>query len=528
YEIFGDDAEEVAPQLDLMMTSRERGDKNRIPFCGVPHHSAKGYWMRLLKLGYSVAIADQIEDPATAKGLVKRDIVQIMTPGCIDDPEALEADRPNHLIAVYEEPKNKLWSLLAIDISTGELRLGRIEREELDGWLNVYQPKEILARKFMHDELREISKRVADKMSLATLPEAILRDREEQKKFLKAQFAVDGIEGLPCGAVAGGLELLAASFQYLGGLKASVSQFLSVRTLRDDDRMILDETVRRDLELFETLRRRDSEGSLFKELNQTRTPMGARLLRYDLARPFLTAAPILERQEAIAEILAQSSEWLGELKTRLKACADLDRLTTRVLSGKAAAGDLHNIRVSLGISLSLKEFLESVNPKSQLLRSVSESLAAARDAYDILETTLSEQPGALGSLEVFQEGFDPELDQLCVLSREGAERIAAYEQGLRQSTGISSLKIREHKTYGLLIEVTKPNLSKVPSNFIRRQTMVNNERFLTVELEELDSVLSSASENAHAREMVLFLELLQKVMPHQEVLRRVAGELAML
>ncbi|RZA10087.1 MAG: DNA mismatch repair protein MutS, partial [Proteobacteria bacterium] len=212
----------------------------------------------------------------------------------------------------------------------------------------------------------------------------------------------------------------------------------------------------------------------------------------------------------------------------LKACADLDRLTTRVLSGKAAAGDLHNIRVSLGISLSLKEFLESVNPKSHLLRSVSESLAAARDAYDILETTLSEQPGALGSLEVFQEGFDLELDQLCVLSREGAERIAAYEQGLRQSTGISSLKIREHKTYGLLIEVTKPNLSKVPSNFIRRQTMVNNERFLTVELEELDSVLSSASENAHAREMVLFLDLLQRVMPHQEVLRRVAGELAML
>lgn len=528
YEIFGDDAEEVAPLLDLMMTSRERGDKNRIPFCGVPHHSARGYWLRLLKLGYSVAIADQVEDPATVKGLVKREIVQILTPGCIDDPEALEADRPNHLLAVYEEPKNKHWALLVIDISTGELKLGNIKREELDGWLNIYQPKEILARKFMHDELREMSRRIVDKMSLACLPEAILRDQEEQQKFLGNQFAVTGIEALPCGLVTGGLELLAASFQYLQALKASVSQFLSVRALHDADRMVLDETVRRDLELFETLRRRDSEGSLFRELNHTRTPMGGRLLRHDLARPFLNAAPILERQEAVAEILDQPSEWLGELKVRLKACADLDRLTTRVLSGKAQGGDLHSMRQSLAISLGLRDFLEAMQPKSSLLKAVSRNLLEARAAYEILQATLAEQPGALGSLEVFQEGYDSELDQLCLLSRDGADQIAAYEQGLRASTGISSLKIREHKTYGLLIEVTKPNLSKVPPHFIRRQTMVNNERFLTVELEELDQLLGSASENAQARERLLFQDLLLKVMPHQEILRRVAAELAML
>ncbi|MBC7658619.1 MAG: DNA mismatch repair protein MutS [Chitinophagaceae bacterium] len=528
YEIFGEDCELVAPLLDLTMTSRERGDKNRIPFCGVPHHSAKGYWLRLLKMGYSVALADQVEDPATAKGLVKRDIVQIMTPGCIDDPEALEADRPNHLLAIYEDPKHKKWSLLVIDISTGELKLGNIERHELDMWLQVYQPKEILARKFMHDELRELSLRSAQKISMATLPEAILRDREGQTKFLKMHFAVEGLEGLPCGNVWGGLELLAAAFQYLQTLKASISQFLSVRTLHDSDRMLLDETVRRDLELFETLRRRDAEGSLFREINHTRTPMGARLLRHDLARPFLSSGPILERQDATAEILGQSHEWMSELKNRLKACADLDRLTTRVLSGKAQAADLHNIRQSLGISLALKEFLEEVQPRSAILRGAMETLAAARDIYDVLDRTLAAQPGALGSLEVFQPGFDGELDELVTLSRDGSEKIAAYEQSLKTSTGISSLKIREHKTYGLLIEVTKSNLSKVPSNFIRRQTMVNNERFLTVELEDLDQILSSATENAHAREYALFQELLADVMPHQDVLRQVAGQLALL
>lgn len=528
YEIFGSDAEEVAPLLDLMMTSRERGDKNRIPFCGVPHHSAKGYWLRLLKMGYSVAIADQIEDPATAKGLVKRDITQIMTPGAVEDPEALEADRPNHLLAIYEDPKVKKWSLLVVDTSTGELRLGAIERDEIDSWVQIYQPREILARKFMHDELRELAKKVSDKVSFATLPEAILRDSSAQKDFLQKQFAVKDLSLLPCGEVVGGLELLSATFQYLLGLKASIGQFLSVRTLREQGRMILDETVRRDLELFETLRRRDSEGSLFREINHTRTSMGARLLRYDLARPFVSEGPIRERQEAVSELLKQPEEWRSDLRTRLKACSDLDRLTTRVLSGKAQAGDLHNIRQSLAIGLELEGFLQKISPKSQILASVTAKLRLAEKVFEILHRALAEQPGALGSLNVFQEGFDEDFDKLCELSRDGAAKIEEYEQSLKASTGISSLKIREHKTYGLLIEVTKPNLSKVPKNFIRRQTMVNNERFITVELEELDQVLSSASENSQARELEIFLDLLTQVIPHQELLRAVSAEIALL
>lgn len=528
YEIFGEDAEEVAPLLDLMMTSRERGDKNRIPFCGVPHHSAKGYWLRLLKMGYSVAIADQIEDPATAKGLVKRDITLVMTPGAIDDPEALESDRPNHLLAIYEEPKKKRWSLLVVDTSTGELRLGNIERGELESWIQIYQPKEILARKFMHDELKELVRNLSDKVSLATLPEAILRDNAAQLQFLKQQFAVGEMSDLPCGEVSGGLELLAAGFQYLQGLKASVAQFLSVRTLREDDRMILEETVRRDLELFETLRRRDTEGSLFRELNQTRTPMGARLLRYDMSRPFLKEEPIKARQEAVAELLSQPQEWLHELRVRLKASADLDRLTTRVLSGKAQAGDLHNIRQSLKVGLQLEDFLKAIKPKSKILADVAQKLFLADAVYRLLDSALAEQPGALGSLEVFVEAYDKDFDELRALSRDGAAKIEAYEQGLRSATGITSLKIREHKTYGLLIEVTKPNLSKVPPYFIRRQTMVNNERFLTVELEELDSILSSATEKAHSRELELFIELMRQLMPHQELLRAVSGELAIL
>lgn len=528
YEIFGTDAEEVAPILDLVLTSRERGDKNRIPFCGVPHHSSRSYWLKLLKLGYRVAIADQIEDPATAKGLVKRDIVQILTPGCIDEPEGLDADRPNYLVAVYEEPQKKVWALLAMDLSTGEIRLGNIPRDSLAAWTTVFQAREILLRRFMVDEVRAELKSGEAKVSFSALPEAPLRDKEEQLRFLKAQFAVSSLGELPCGNVVGGLELLTASFHYLQSLKASIGQFLSVKTLKEDDRVVLDETVRRDLELFETVRRRDTEGSLLRELNLTKTSMGARLLRHDLARPFLRPEPIVRRQDAVHEILVKPQDWMQDLQKSLKGCADLDRLTTRILSRKASPPDLNNIRQSLEACRFLQGFLRDAAPKSSLLQEIAAELGRGKEAGDRLQQSLSDNPCALGSLDVFRKGFDAELDQLSELSRHGAAEIDVYEQKLKEQTGIASLKIKEHKTYGLLIEITKANLAKVPSTFIRRQTMVNNERFVTMELEDLAQKLLTASEQAELREAFLFEKLLDGLSPYQEDLRRVSEAIALL
>lgn len=528
YEIFGTDAEEVAPILDLVLTSRERGDKNRIHFCGVPHHSSRSYWLKLLKLGYRVAIADQIEDPATAKGLVKRDIVQILTPGCIDEPEGLEADRPNYLVALYEEPQKKVWALLAMDLSTGELRLGNIQRDTLSAWTTVFQAREVLVRRFMVDEIRSELKNGEDKLSFSILPEAPLRDKEEQIRLLKNQFAVSSLADLPCGDVIGGTDLLAASFHYLLSLKASTGQFLSIKALKENDRLVLDETVRRDLELFETVRRRDTEGSLLRELNLTKTSMGARLLRHDLARPFLRPEPIAKRQDAVEDMLSRSQDWLQDLQRSLKSCADLDRLTTRILSRKASPLDLGNIRQSLEACRVLQSFLHEAEPKAKLLRDIAGELNYGNKAFECLITRLCESISNLGSLEVFCKGFDAELDQLSELSRHGAAEIDAYEQKLKEQTGISSLKIKEHKTYGLLIEITKANLAKVPSSFIRRQTMVNNERFVTMELEDLAQKLLTASEQAQVREAHLFEQLLNDLSPYQEDLRRVSEAIALL
>lgn len=529
YEIFGQDAELVAPLLELVLTSRERGDKQRIPFCGVPHHCVKGYWSKLLRLGFRVAIADQIEDPAEAKGLVRRDIVQILTPGSIDELDGLDADQPNYLLGLHENPGDKTWILAALDISTGEFRLGRIERSELGGWLEILQAKEVVARKFLHDEIKQLLSPYLSRgpLSFGVLSESILRDADEQRRILHEQFSCGHTDEMPCGKIIGAQALAAAMLRYLKDLHAGTGQFLSIRALRESDRMQLDETVRRDLELFETARRREVEGSLFKEINATRTPMGARLLRYDLARPFLNPQRILERQEAVQQILKSGLEQQSALQTILKSCADLERLTTRVLAFKAQAADLLQIRASLSASLQLSTLLRSQNLDG-LLGLIAEKLQLAQDILAPLQAALLPDPAALGSLDIFAEGFDLELDRLRQLSRHGQDQIDSYEQKLRQETGINSLKIKEHKSYGLLIEITKANLAKVPSGFIRRQTMVNNERFVTLQLEELGEILALATEEAVARELALFQELLRDLSLRQESLRDVSEALALL
>ncbi len=530
YEIFGDDAERVAPVLDLVLTSREKGDKTRLPFCGVPHHSARGYWLKLLRLGYRVAIADQMEDPAEAKGLVRRDIVQVMTPGCIDDLEGLEADLPNHLLAFHEVPSSGSCLLAALDTSTGEFRIGAIERGDLLSWMERLRPRECLTRKFLQDEVKSLLTGFPSlpALSFGILPEAILRDKDEQQRLLVEHFATSDLATMPCGDVTGGRELVAAVLLYLKSLHASTRQFLVIKPLHDPDRMLLDETVRRDLELFETARRREVDGSLFKEINATRTPMGARLLRHDLGQPFLREESIRLRQDAVASLLAAPHEALAAVQSQLKVCVDVDRLMTRVIARKAQPGDLLQIRRCLQASLEIRQMFQAWPVSSPLLQTINLSLDAAKQPLDLLQSQLSEELALLGSLAVFKPGWDAQFDSLTLLAREGASQIDAYEQKLRVETGINSLKIKEHKTYGLLIEVTKSNLSKVPSHFIRRQTMVNNERFATMELEELSESLATASEDAISREAELFAALLEQLAAAQAPLRELAAALALL
>ncbi len=512
YEIFGPDAEEVAPVLELVLTSRERGDQQRIPFCGVPHHSARNYWLRLLRKGYKIALADQIEDPAEAKGLVKRDIVKILTPGCIDDPEGLDQDSPNYLMAVHEEPGAKVWTVVAADLSTGELRLGNVSSlNAVRDMVEQFRAKELLARRFFHQDLTDLlSLQINEhRLLIEPLPEAPLRDPAEQVTLLKTALGQADLDVQPCGKVIGGAPLLAAVLTHFKSLQASLAPFMCVKPLSEPESMVLDETAIRDLELFETVRRRQTEGSLFREINQTLSPMGARLLRFSMAHPLLSREQLRLRHAAVRSLVQAGEHRLGELRSELRNLPDLERLAARVHSQAISPIELGRVLEVLGKSNWLLSHLKSLigeDQSSGIYQAVALGLAQHEKPLTVLRNAIEDLPRALGTGEgVMRQGFDPELDRLNALARSGESQVEGYQERLRAATGIGSLKIKQHKSYGLLIEVTKTHNAKVPAEFIRRQTMVNCDRYSTVELQELDQELASAQDRAVAREAEMFL-----------------------
>ncbi len=514
FEVFGDDAEQVAPILEIILTSRASGDEPRIPFCGVPHHSARNYWHRLLKKGYKVAIADQIEDAAEAKGLVKRDIIRTLTPGSVDDLETLDQESPNYVMAVHEDPDSRQWCAALADISTGEIRLGAVvDFAAIQGLTERFRPREILARKFFHEDLTKLlaNFRSEFRLLIEPLPEGPLRDKNEQRNLLLEVFRSKDLTSQPCGRVKNGEAVIAALITHFKSLQASVRSFMTIRPLSESSTMQLDETVIRDLELFETVRRRQSEGSLFREINQTVSPMGARLLRDNLIHPLSSPKDIGDRHKAVAILEKFGESKLSDIRLKLKNLPDLERLSARVLSGNATPSDIARIQDTLERIGWLSSIISSIEKDlvSNVQTSSIRSLVKFEKPLRVIDKSLEKTPGIIGTgFGVFKQGFDMELDRYNELSRGGEEKVEFYAQKLKNQTGITSLKIKNHKSFGLLIEVTKTHQAKVPKDFVRRQTMVNCERFVTEELQNLNEELMSATEKAQNREAKLYQQLL--------------------
>ncbi len=533
YEIFGSDALEVSPKLEITLTSRERGDQQKISFCGVPHHSAQGYWLKLLKLGYKVAIADQVEDPAQAKGLVKREITRTLSPGCIDELEGLEGDSPNYLLAAYENPLAKQWAIVLADLSTGELRLGQVNTlAEVVATIENFSPREVLLRRFCVDELKAKLSAFLSRttLSFSYLPEGILRDSEEQLQVLAEIFG-PALGNQPLiQTIDGASALLAGLMSHYRLLKASLKQFLKILPLYDPETISLGETVVRDLELFETARSRTNEGSLFKIINHCQSPMGARALRQSLAYPLGRKDLISDRHEVVARLLALPAHDLAQLRQILHGMTDLERLTTRLVGGSIRSMELGSLRDGLNRCVQLARFV-GARPALQVqgsLQGIFASLRLGVEPHKILDQALLEQPSTLGSGNlVFRSGFDRLLDESVALAQGGEERVAAYVEELRSQTGIQSLKVKNHKTFGLTIEVTKSNFKKVPEGFIRRQTMVNGERYTTLELKELDEVLAHAQDKAVAREAELFHDFVATMSSYHPQLHELARALGL-
>lgn len=531
YEMFGEDAVEASSLLNIVLTKRGNGEDS-IPFCGVPHHSAKTYWLKLLKLNYKIAIADQVEDSSQAKGLVRRELTKFLSPACIDDWEALQSDKANYLMFAYEDPDSKICTVGLADISTGELRIGEVEN--LDATVKVvetYKPKELLLRRFLSPILKEkLNNYLAQETLLFTsMPEAILRDVPAQREILQKVLGNVDTLNLPVKNRNGAVAVLASLFIHLTDMKFSLGQFLSIAPLYESERLSLSSTAINDLELFTTARLNQQKGSLFHEVNLCLTPMGARYLRWNLAHPLQNKESMERSHNWVSYFLSLGEKSLEDLRALLNGFSDVERLLVKLISKNIKPKELASVRESLSKLIKLCEFFErSKSPEKECEHSQAlEVFHQASQVYSMLRDSLRMEIGALGNGdEVFVSGLDNVLDEKNELSKNGEQKVESYQEELKKRTGISSLKIKNHKNFGLLIEVTKTHMSKVPQEFIRRQTMVNCERFITVELQELSDALVNAKEDAIARELELYENFLNDMTKYVLVMKKVSSSLA--
>ena len=349
FEIFGEDAELIAPKLDIVLTAREKGDQTKIPFCGVPHHSAKGYWLKLVKPGYKVAICEQLEDSSKATGLVKRGVTRVYSPGSIDELEGLDQEAPNYLLAWMDVAGSGNEILAAIDVSTGEFRLGNIERGQLDRYVRQFRPSELIVRRFATTSVTKAIEGWTreNQLRMDELPESPLKDESLQREILADVFGHADLSKQPSGMVTGGGALASAVIQYLRNMKSSTSQFMRIDRLEEQDCVPLSETVIRDLEIFETSRRRQSDGSLARVIDRTLSPMGMRALRYALSHPLVKKESVANRHLAVGDLVTAGESVISDIRLELRHAPDLARLATRILIGSASPHELAMARHAL-------------------------------------------------------------------------------------------------------------------------------------------------------------------------------------
>jgi len=508
YEMFNEDAKLAAQELDLTLTTRDRKKpkEEQTPMCGVPYHSVDAYIGRLIAKGYKVAICDQTEDPATAKGLVDREVTRIVTPGTAIAAEMLDEKRNNFLAALALEDQGA--GLCLCDVSTGEsLVLSFTSRdylEHLESELARYSPREVLLspaaeengplRAFLKDRLACLSQ---------ILPQEEFDPQTGRALALK-QFRA-GVEDLPQEASLA-LGPCGALLRYLYRTqKTDLAHLTTLQYISRGAFMELDLTARRNLELTGTLRSGEKKGSLLWVLDKTKTPMGSRLLRAWLERPLLSPAAINRRLDAVGELVDNPIP-RQELIECLKGISDLERLIGRVVYGSAGGRDLMALSQGLGRLPQLRELLSPFH--SSLHAVLQDSLDDLPDLRAAIDAAIVDDPPfSVREGGVIRDGCDPEVDRLRDILKNGKNIVAALEARERERTGIKSLKVSYNKVFGYYIEVSKSNYDLVPEDYIRKQTLVNCERFITQELKELEHSILTAQDQVTALEYDLFVKL---------------------
>ncbi len=522
YEMFDEDARVASRELDLTLTTRDRGKaaEDQTPMCGVPFHSAESYIARLVEKGYKVAICEQMEDPALAKGLVERDVLRIITPGTVMDSSMLEERRANYISTVYLTPETGVCCFA--DISTGEFLAAEFPGEDapdhLVNELVRYAPAEVILNDgaAANQELRHLLSRrlrcMCQTGSFFGSPES---DRYFTDHFGSGQQAGPGIR-----TAAGAL------LNYLHQTqKTELGHLNELSCYTNGHFMELDWQTRRNLELTETLRNQERKGSLLWVLDRTKTSMGARLLRSWLEKPLLSPALIKRRLNAVSE-LVDGNMVRGEVREALRRVEDMERLIGRAVYGSASSRDLSALASSAAVLPELKRLLQPM--KCSLLRELAgmDALETLRDRVGAMlgdDLPLTVREGGM-----IRPGYDPEVDRLRSLSENAKAAVAGVEAAERERTGIRKLKIGYNKVFGYYIEIPRSQSEEVPEHYIRKQTLVNGERFITQELKDLESQLLTAHDRLCALEYSLFRELMDSVAAQAPVIRQTAEDVAAL
>lgn len=528
YEMFNEDARLVSKELDLTLTTRDRNKppEERTPMCGIPYHSCDSYIARLIAKGYKVAICEQTEDPATAKGLVDRDIIRVITPGTVIASSMLEEGRNNFLCAVYAD--STALGLCLCDISTGEVFAtsfpsGEEALPHLENELGRFHPAEAVLSDGAWN-LEGLTGFLREKLGCLCENGGEGRFRYDVSRTqVEGQFRA-GLDSLPEGD--------RAAVQATGGLlsylyetqKTDLSHIAVFTYYTAGQFMELDLTARQTLELTETMRGKEKKGSLLWVLDKTRTAMGHRLIRGWLERPLLSPVQIARRQQAVNDLVGDIIT-REELALELREVTDLERLIGRVVYGSAGGRDLAALGTGLGRLPRLRELLEGC--PSALLQSLREELDDLPQLRDLLQRALvDEPPFSVREGKFIREGYSEEVDRLRNVIDHGAELLADLEGRTKEQTGIRNMKVGYNKVFGYYIEVAKSQTDLVPQDWVRKQTTVNAERYISQELKELEHTILSAQDKVVALEYQLFVELREEVCAHVAQIQAAAAAVA--
>ena len=526
YEMFFDDAKIVSKELELTLTGKNCGLEERAPMCGVPFHAVDGYLSRLVSRGYKVAICEQMEDPALAKGLVKREVIRVVTPGTNLNVQALDESRNNYIMSiVYVSDR---FGISFADVTTGDYFVTEVDsvRKLLDE-ICKFSPREIVCNEALvmsGIDTEELKERLG--ITLYSL-ENWYFDDELCRRGLLEHFQVKSIEGLGVGDLGCGVIAAGALLRYLTETqKTSLSHLTRLQPYVSGNFMLIDSSSRRNLELVETLREKQKRGSLLWVLDKTKTAMGARMLRSFLEQPLIDPEEI-ERRLAALEELNSHLITREELREYLSPIYDLERLIGRISYQTANPRDLIAFKTSLGMLPHLKTLLSEL--ESPLLLEIQEDLDDLQDLYDLIERSIQEEPPiTIRDGNMIRDGYHEEVDRFRKAKTEGRSWLAQIETKERERTGIKNLRIKFNKVFGYYLEVTNSYKELVPEDYIRKQTLTNAERYITPELKELEDTILGAEEKLTALEYELFTGMRDQIAAQVLRIQRTAKAVARL